>query len=321
MTAPEAAVSTPASIAKRPHKPPTHRDRQETAKDASEPVIKTSKAAVAADAQGREDAVDILDAALSSLFDIPPIAYSAQSPDALYTYTPPEGTGPDIKLRIPDPSADNYTKLQANQLWLSGVFLADQIHLDHIPVKGERMAELGAAAGLPGVSACSKGARVVATDWNDASILSALRDNYTRACGEPDPDEAGSRPWQVRAHRWGTDTRPLTTALRNDEKEERFDSLLLADTLWVTDAHSALLDSIFNLLKPGGTAYIAAGLHTGRGPVERFTAAAENRGGHIENRREVMWRKDGSWDEKVVNTTGLEEERGVVVYFELRVPG
>lgn len=252
-----------------------------------------------------EDAADILDIALSSLYDIPPIAFSTSSPSALHTYNPPNNHQP-VHLRLPNPSAEVYTKLQANHLWLAAIYLADLIHLGQIPIEGQRIAELGAAAGLPGVSACRLGAEVVGTDWGDQGILDALEDNFKRSC----PDGR----YAVRAHEWGSDPAPLLSALG---EEVQFDRLLLADTLWVTEAHSALLDSIWSLLKPGGTAHVAAGLHTGRGPLQRFITAAEARGATIINRREVFWKSEGEWLEGTRSSSGLEEERGVVVYFEL----
>lgn len=287
-----------------------------------------------------EDSADIFDIALPSLFNLAPIAFSTPTPTSLHTYHPPPPHSA-IQLRLPNPSAEVYTKLQANHLWLSAIYLSDLIHLGTIPVEGRRIAELGAAAGLPGVSACKLGARVVGSDWGDEGILDALRDNFEREC-------KGGR-WAVRGHEWGTDATPLLDALTaldsarltssspekdgsNEAKllpnEEdsgssgpfRFDALLLADTLWVTEAHSALLDSIFALLKPRGRAFIGAGLHTGRGPLQRFISAAEARGGVVENRREVFWKAEGEWEEGERGNGGLEEERGVVVYFELVVP-
>ena len=303
-----------------------------------------------------EDSADIFDIALPSLFNLAPIAFSTPTPTSLHTYQPPPPHSP-IQLRLPNPSAEVYTKLQANHLWLSAIYLADLIHRGSITVDGRRIAELGAAAGLPGVSACKLGASVVGTDWGDDGILDALRDNFGRACP--------ASQWAVRGHEWGTDVTPLLRALpqpdsapenastssqathsadvadlnegRSDETNaggqagdesgsespdspERFDALLLADTLWVTEAHSALLDSIFALLKPDGTAHIAAGLHTGRGPLQRFISAAEARGGVVRNHKEVFWKAEGEWEEGASGLGGLEEERGVVVYFELVVP-
>lgn len=266
--------------------------------------LQSSDSATIAQWSMAEDPADILDIALPSLFDIPPIAFSTSSPAILHTYNPPNDHAA-IHLRLPNPSAEVYTKLQANHLWLAAIYLADRIHLGQIPVEGQRIAELGAAAGLPGVSACRLGAQVVGTDWGDQGILDALEDNFKRSC----PDGR----YAVKAHEWGSNPDPLLAALDGGQ----FDALLLADTLWVTEAHSALLDSIWSLLKPGGVAHIAAGLHTGRGPLQRFISAAQKRGGIISNQREVFWRSEGQWEEGSHHSSGLEEERGVVIYFQL----
>jgi nicotinamide N-methyltransferase len=291
------------------------------------PVMSVSEPIASSSAE-HEDLADILDISLPALFSIAPIAFSTPTPTSFHTYLPPPPHTP-IQLRLPNPSAEVYSKLQANHLWLSALYLADLIHLQKIQVQGQIIAELGAGAGLPSLSACRLGAKVVASDWGDRGILEALEDNFTRTC------PAGG--WAVRGHEWGTDPTPLLDALdlvglrtgphedddlasRLDPKHNRFDKLFLADTLWVTEAHSALLDSVWNLLKPGGIAHIAAGLHTGRGPLWRFIEMAEKRGGTVMNQKEVLWKAEDEWEEGAVSSSsGLEEERGVVVYLELRV--
>ena len=258
-----------------------------------------------------EDPADILDVSLPRLFSIAPIAFSTSHPDAFHTYTPPSASSlRPIRLHIPQPSAEVYTKLHANHLWLAAVYLADCISLGEIRVEG-RVAELGAAAGLPGIVACQKGAKVVSTDWGDEDILSTLRDNFTRSC---------ARNWSVIAHAWGSDPTPPLVANTLHATPHPFDYLLLADTLWATEAHVALLDSVWNLLRPGGVAHFAAGLHTGRGPLDRLVIAARKRGGFVEMKKEVKWKSEGRWDDWQGMNEGSEEERGVVIYFTLTIP-
>jgi nicotinamide N-methyltransferase len=139
-------------------------------------------------------------------------------------------------------------------------------------------------------------------------VISAIKHNFGLACGD-------KGKWGVMGHTWGTDPSGLLHAL--GDKPRQFDVLLLADTLWVTEAHSVLLDSIFALLAPGGIAHIAAGLHTGRGPVERFRTAAKERGGELSDVKSVKWMTGGGWEEHTLPDKGLEEERGVVIYFTL----
>ncbi|OCF39054.1 hypothetical protein I317_07160 [Kwoniella heveanensis CBS 569] len=114
---------------------------------------------------------------------------------------------------------------------------------------------------------------------------------------------------------------------RHSDPDGKFDILLLADVLWTTSSHCVLLDSINNILRrpspqyPGayGEAHITAGLHTGRGPVKRFIASAEERGMKIHMVREVRLGRNGweEYDESLAKPG--EEERGVVVYFTLRL--
>jgi len=265
-----------------------------------------------------EDPLDIFDTSLSTLLSIPPIAFSTSSPDAFYTFTPPLTSSlRPVKLQLPEPPPSLYIALQANNLWLAAIYLADLICLGHIDVGHARLVELGAGAGLPGIVACQRGAQVVSSDWGVDEILSVIRGNLDRAC----KDESGDGEWAVVGHQWGTDVTPLINAFNEDHKHnQRFDIVLLADTLWLSEAHSALLDSIIALLKPGGIAHITAGLHTGRGPLDRFCTSAKTRGLTITQVREVRWRHDGGWDDYHPPKESLEEERGVVVYFTLRTP-
>lgn len=259
--------------------------------------------------QDDEDPTDIFDTSFSSLFSIAPIAFSTASPDAYHTYHPPHG--PAIELKLPHPPPNLYTKLQANNLWLAAVYLSDTISKDDIDL-GNRVCELGAGAGLPGIVAGGKGCEVVSTDWGAEEILEVIRHNF---------DRAKVTNYKVIGHEWGTDTTPLKQALTRSEEGEgdgRFDSLILADTLWVTEAHSVLLDSVFALLKPKGVAHVAAGIHTGRGPLERFVSAAEGRGAVVEKVREVRWNQ-GVW-EKYQAPEQAGDERGVVVYYTCTIP-
>ncbi|GFZ49405.1 hypothetical protein JCM24511_07525 [Saitozyma sp. JCM 24511] len=266
------------------------------------------------------DPLDIFDTSLAAIFSVPPISFSTYSPSSLHTYNPPSSAGSPlsapIELRLAEPPA-NLTSLQANYLWLAGVYLADLLSLGEIDVgEGSRVAELGAGAGLPGIVAARRGAEVVSSDWGDLAILSTLHDNFERNV----PVSTPKKTYAVVGHQWGTDTSPLLEALCTHpiHTRTRFDHLLLADTLWITEAHSALLDSVFALLCPGGIAHIAAGYHTGRGPVERFVSAARARGARVGSMREVQWKLGGGWEEYSGTHSGEGEERGVVVYFTLQ---
>ncbi|WVR07411.1 hypothetical protein IAU60_004452 [Kwoniella sp. DSM 27419] len=302
-----------------------------------------------------EDDLDIFDTGLSTIFDIRPIGFAPSN--GFYTYHPPSTapSGPPckpIELRLPQPPSELYNTLQANLIWPSALYLADLLAKQVIEVKDKRVAELGAAAGLPGIVALRDGraARVVSTDWGVEEVLSVLRSNFACACQNT---SEGQGRWSVIGHQWGTDPAELLAAISGSEAQAagqsahslsvppgssgnerklspsqdtfldsiRFDTLLAADVLWVSTSHPALLDSIQALLAKGGTAHITAGLHTGRGPLERFVTAARERGMAVELVKEVRLGKGtkDDWEDydESMRRNG-EEERGVVVYLTVR---
>ncbi|WWD18960.1 hypothetical protein CI109_103417 [Kwoniella shandongensis] len=272
-----------------------------------------------------EDPTDIFDTSLSTLFSIPPIAFDVSSSSSpYYTYTPPPSSdlSKPIELRLPSPPSNLFTTLQANHVWLSSIYLADLLATQVIDVSQTRVAELGAGAGLPGIVAlvCGKAESVISSDWGVAEVIDVISDNFDRAVKSS--DEVEGEKWKVIGHEWGTDPSSLLSALpRTGKDSERFDILLLADVLWATASHPALIESIGNLLKPGGVAHLTAGLHTGRGPVNRFLEGVRDKSWKIVVKGEVRWKNDGGWEEY---TEGMkkdsgEEERGVVVRFEIWV--
>lgn len=258
-----------------------------------------------------DDDLDIFDSGLSSLFNVPPIGFSS-SRGKPHVYSPPGGSGlPPVDVWTASPPAAVFSKLQAQYLWLAAVYLADRLALGTIRPRGAVL-ELGAGAGLPSVvmglrrKADAKNGEgegegpVVCTDYDDASVVANIARNVA----------AAAAPVTVRGHTWGTETESLRALA-----PQGF-SLLLADTLWSTDTHALLLDSVLALLAPGGTAHIAAGLHTGRGPHERFAALAAERGLKMEKQEEVIY-DQGAWAPHTAQGAGLEEERGVVIYYTL----
>ncbi|GMK59148.1 hypothetical protein CspeluHIS016_0701630 [Cutaneotrichosporon spelunceum] len=262
-----------------------------------------------------EDSADIFDTALCTLFQVPPIGFSTASPDDPHTYTPPVGT--PVRLWLPHPSASVHATLQANHLWLSAVFLADRIASGDIsfgnahPGTGsEAVVELGAGAGLPSIMAARSGARVVCTDYDDSVVVATIQRNF-------EADKPGD--WAVMGHGWGSDVSKLLS-----HAQRGYDAVLLADTLWSSDKHGILLDSVTSLLRrptegyAGGVVHVAAGLHTGRGPVTRFIKMVTERGLTATFQAEVQWLPGGGWGPHQWEGEELQEERGVVVYYTLR---
>jgi hypothetical protein len=151
----------------------------------------------------------ILDISLPALFSIAPIAFSTPTPTSFHTYLPPPPHTP-IQLRLPN-SAMICPWTWIFCRWIRSARYRAESHrwfawsLEYTSADGLGRRSLGAGAGLPSLSACRLGAKVVASDWGDRGILEALEDNFTRTC------PAGG--WAVRGHEWGTDPTPLLDAL------------------------------------------------------------------------------------------------------------
>lgn len=316
------------------------------------------------------DIEGIFEDSLLSLFDHRPIAFSTAGPHEPYTYVPSsfryasDGTFVDltaserqqqdgkmkIEVYLPVAPSGLHTTLQLTHIWLSSILISDLIISGAIPVKGERICELGAGAGLPGIVAARTGASaVVSTDYavppptttssdeegNDqpTDVLAVLRGNFRRAL----PAAQESTSFQVLGHTWGEPVDALLEScvpscqlsISPPPQAERFRTILLADLLWTTAAHADLITSLLGLLAPDGTAHIVAGLHQGRGAVERFRRAWIERGGWVRERdvMEVQWGQ-GGWEVLRDFRGGCEsrrgeegdDEHGTVVYFTIGLP-
>lgn len=88
----------------------------------------------------------------------------------------------------------------------------------------------------------------------------------------------------VRGYDWGTDTNklksysPFLRVANLFSLNNEYDILFLADLLWYTSAHEAVLDSIVALLGVNGKAWIGCGEYTTLETCEGFMALAEKRG-------------------------------------------
>ncbi|KAF8937245.1 hypothetical protein BGZ47_009124 [Haplosporangium gracile] len=95
----------------------------------------------------------------------------------------------------------------------------------------------------------------------------------------------------VRGHAWGESVQDMLDCLpssiqsseagteggiQDNSNERRYDWILLADTLWVSDGHADLLKSCLAVLREDGQGRIivCCGLHTGYNTVQRFMALA-----------------------------------------------
>ncbi|KAJ9125108.1 hypothetical protein QFC22_000061 [Naganishia vaughanmartiniae] len=324
---------------------------------------------------------EIFEDSLLSLFQHRPIAFSTKGPEDPYVYLPsgiqllrrasvenkdgkenskddndngsmplqlpPLKQQPAIKLNLPTAPPALHTTLQLSHLWLSSIFLADLISHHLITVNRERICELGAGAGLPGIVSALNGAKeVVATDYavplqqgREEGVLDVLRSNFLRTV--PRAAEEEGNTWAVLGHTWGDGEsvrRVLSSPLNSNSNSHteaesgKFTLLLLADLLWSTASHSALITSLERLMDPQkGRACVVAGLHQGRGPVERFICSWKAAGGWLRYEMEVQWGPegwelledfrgtvdDGKWEYLYDEARNGGDEHGTVVYFTI----
>lgn len=201
------------------------------------------------------------------------VAPSFGEPGAAYVYQPkalgaryPQPEAPRLSIVLPE--APLYM-LFAHRVWRAGMLLADAIYAGAVDVRNANVLELGAGTGLPALTAavCGGARFVVATDYDDDSILAALRANVKRTLA----DHTEHAPIVVAAHTWGHRMDDISDLL-SARAPVLFDAILLADCVWERFSHDALVKSITALLArtPSARVYMVAGLHTGRATLVHF---------------------------------------------------
>lgn len=188
---------------------------------------------------------------------------------------------PNLPITLPD--APMYM-LFAHRQWRAGMLLSDLIYSRAFDLQGKYVLELGAGTGLPGITAalCGDAKKVVVTDYDDDSILTALRANVCRAL-EANPTVSPA-PIVTLAHTWGHAMDDVLDALPfHNGAATAFDVLLLADCVWERFSHADLVKSIRTLLARTKDArvYMVAGLHTGRATLVHFIRMALAAGLHL----------------------------------------
>lgn len=112
-------------------------------------------------------------------------------------------------------------------------------------VKNQAVLELGAGAGLPSLICALNGAtQVVVTDYPDADLIENLQHNIDTCGGLPCPKNIAAE-----GYLWGASTEKLTTHLPQEERDEGFDLLILADLLFNHSEHSKLVSTVQQCLK------------------------------------------------------------------------
>ncbi|KAK0544298.1 hypothetical protein OC846_006128 [Tilletia horrida] len=231
------------------------------------------------------DPLDLFEDALLSIFDerMPAAGNPGQSIKFSHPALPTKDS--TITYQIPDVHAKS-THLFAHHQWDSGVLLArmiassstdaigadsDSLRYPAADVRAQSVVELGAGTGLPGlVSSLLDAQTVLITDYDDPALITTISSNVKAVCPGRSPSviEAKGLTWNTRQH--------IDAALSKTQEAEGFSRVLAADTLWVSSAHVALLQTMRALLRKDAQSRILllAGFHTGRPAISRFLQRA-----------------------------------------------
>ncbi|KAI1307045.1 hypothetical protein EDD11_004590 [Mortierella claussenii] len=244
-------------------------------------------------------------------------------------------------------------KLMSHYVWNAALVMAEYIEAaDVISVQGKRVIEFGAGAALPGLLSIKRGAQFVTlTDYPDPAIVRNLERNWfenlvesaedketrqiakqestqTAAYRDLFADSHGKRraveqsvKCAVRGHAWGESVQELLECLEESPASNvmdsgsraKYDWILLADTLWASEGHVALLESCQTVLAPTGKIFVCCGLHTGYITVQRFMALATSdrfglKSKLTEIRRMPVWGETQSAEELREEGRRLKEE-------------
>ena len=160
----------------------------------------------------------------------------------------------DIELTLANSEPD----LMAHHVWEAAIQLSNLIVNGKIDVKGKYVIELGAGAALPAIiSALASAKLVLATDYDSKPIVDNMIKNIEKNIKEYNNIRSLGVTWGVT---------PAEKIFELSENE-RFDCILLADTLWLGDQHVALLDMINDIInEETGIIYLTYQHHNEHAP-------------------------------------------------------
>jgi len=151
------------------------------------------------------------------------------------------------------------------ELWPSAIALARHVAVSPLIRHGATLVEIGCGAGLPGIVAGSRGARVTFTDYMDEAL-------------------------QLAEHNWKLNHSGAASFLRLDWRSpvdlEPADVLLASDVAYEQRAFQPLLDCFDSWLKPGGTLLLS---EPGRRYLADFFAGLKQRGYRWEKKTETVF--------------------------------
>lgn len=176
-------------------------------------------------------------------------------PEGYYPPTPPPTSqiftmqsGKPITLHLVGSSPT-----EAHHLWNGAKMVSDFFEEDPKRVRGKTLLELGAAAGLPSLSAAILGAeKVVVTDFPDPDILAVMQKNVDECDETVEPRGSVAGTVDVLGFVWGADPIPLLARLNPsvtpsspyEAYTKKYDILVLADLLFRHSEHGALVKTI-----------------------------------------------------------------------------
>jgi nicotinamide N-methyltransferase len=256
-----------------------------------------------------DDTLDIFADSLEVLFNYRPVAIASK-----ITWTH-ESSG--ITLAVPRVAEAKNWNLHADAIWGSSVFVAENLDMffGQGGLDGRRVLELGAGAGMAGISIARrwKNVRVVITDYPDLGILRTLQQNVASNFSEDDylGNERADPRVQVRGHAWGSGEGICAN---------HYHVVVAIDTLWTSETHVRLCQSIALALKRDEDCrvYLVAGIHTGRWVLDAFLKTVVRYGLCIDYLIELRVR-DGHEREWYVGREETPEERHEwLLYIRLR---